>query len=292
MLQFVLMEQNKVVFGPWYLVQVLRKQRDVTGDQPRSIVNLDDFIRTLLATAGRIFPTLIILGFSWGVSQAFQDAAVDNMVARWVFEGSRKYLPTTSFVVSTLLALFTGNPAIAVSMLIPLAFPLAQEFSESTGYATVGAIMGGALAGEQMSPMSSGTILSSLSSGCRVRAHLATQIPYSFVVALITVVFGLLPRWPNAVGIVFGIAVIAGFVFGVCQPIASVTGAYDRITELCVREGSDTATLKSETAAFCVPSESSIVDGQPNNRGFNTSEATNIHRQEVEDGGSASEAAC
>jgi len=124
-----------------------------------------------------------------------------------------------------------------MSILFPLIMTptyIASDGDPQIFVSTVAGVLSGSVAGDHMSPISDTTVLSSLATECGLMPHVETQAPYVMVVVLISILFGTLPigsgAWPNAVGFVLGILFMVGFVFVVCKPILSPTGAWDPLT--------------------------------------------------------------
>ena len=70
-------------------------------------------------------------------------------------------------------------------MVFPVALPLALALSSDPTYLslTFGAILGGAVFGDQCSPISDTTILSSLACGADLMDHVSTQLPLALMAA-------------------------------------------------------------------------------------------------------------
>jgi Na+/H+ antiporter NhaC len=71
------------------------------------------------------------------------------------------------------------------AVVFPLAMPLAYAVHPDPFYLSVtfGAVLGGAVFGDQCSPISDTTILSSLACGCDVMDHVITQLPLALACA-------------------------------------------------------------------------------------------------------------
>ena len=75
-------------------------------------------------------------------------------------------------------------------IVFPIAIPLVAAFVEDPAnshlvIATIAAVLSGSTFGDQTSPISDSSILSSATSGCDVISHVKTQIPYALVPASI-----------------------------------------------------------------------------------------------------------
>ena len=57
-------------------------------------------------------------------------------------------------------------------------------------YASVGAVLAGAVFGDHCSPISDTTVLSSLASECSLEVHVWTQMPYALIAAAVGMVVG------------------------------------------------------------------------------------------------------
>jgi Na+/H+ antiporter NhaC len=70
-------------------------------------------------------------------------------------------------------------------VVFPLAMPLAYAVSPDPFYVTIcfGAVLGGAVFGDQCSPISDTTILSALACGGDVMDHVTTQLPLALAAA-------------------------------------------------------------------------------------------------------------
>ena len=181
----------------------------------------------------------------------------DRLFANWILNGGIPYqmLPVLTFIISMLIALATGTSWGTMSILFPLI--LAPTYEASSGdpqifYATVSAVMGGAVAGDHMSPISDTTVLTALACDVTLMGHVNTQAPYVFWVVLCSALFGYIPAgysaYPNIVGILLGWVACALFVYFICVPVISPTGSWDIFTKLCCARSKELEVL----AADCV----------------------------------------
>jgi Na+/H+ antiporter NhaC len=71
------------------------------------------------------------------------------------------------------------------AVVFPLAMPLAFAINPDPNYVSLcfGAVLGGAVFGDQCSPISDTTILSSLACGADVMDHVLTQLPLALAAA-------------------------------------------------------------------------------------------------------------
>lgn len=74
----------------------------------------------------------------------------------------------------------------------------ASDGSAEIFYATTSAVLGGAVAGDHMSPISDTTVLSALACDVTLMQHVVTQAPYVLWIVLSSIIFGYIPVGYNA----------------------------------------------------------------------------------------------
>ncbi|GAG45999.1 unnamed protein product [marine sediment metagenome] len=113
--------------------------------------------------------------------------------ARYVLDVTKDWfnpalLPLLVFIVSAIISFATGTSWGTFAIVIPIAVPLAFEFSggevSNLVLGTIAAVAGGGVFGDHCSPLSDTTVLSSLGSACDHMDHVKTQIPYAITAAL------------------------------------------------------------------------------------------------------------
>jgi len=91
-------------------------------------------------------------------------------------------LPAALLGITMFVAFSTGTSWGTYAVLFPVAMPLAWSVNPDPTYLTLcfAAVTGGSVFGDQCSPISDTTILSSLSTGCDLMDHVLTQLPMAF----------------------------------------------------------------------------------------------------------------
>ena len=105
-------------------------------------------------------------------------------------------VPSLIFVLGALISFATGTSYGTMSILMPLAIPLAWAISSGDMSFTIVATSGvltGAIFGDHCSPISDTTILSSMGTSCNHIDHVTTQMYYSMFVGAITILVGYIP---------------------------------------------------------------------------------------------------
>ncbi len=94
-------------------------------------------------------------------------------------------LPAALCLLCMVIAFATGTSWGTYAVVFPIALPLAFAVYPSTEYLHIcfGAVLGGAVFGDQCSPISDTTILSSMFTGCDMMDHVKTQIPPALTAA-------------------------------------------------------------------------------------------------------------
>lgn len=92
-------------------------------------------------------------------------------------------VPALVFLFGALISFATGSSWGVWSIMMPIAFPMAVAFDISISY-VVGAVIGGGLFGDQCSPISDTTVMSSTGASCNHVVHVMTQLPYGITVGL------------------------------------------------------------------------------------------------------------
>ena len=124
-------------------------------------------------------------------------------------------LPSLIFVLGAVISFSTGTAYGTMSILMPLAIPLAYSINPEMSFVVVStsAVLTGAIFGDHCSPISDTTILSSMGAGCNHIDHVKTQIWYSLFIATITILFGYIPAgFGIPVYIVLPLALVAVYV--------------------------------------------------------------------------------
>lgn len=236
---------------PWNKAKVEAEGRV----QPRFLLSITESVEAFLYGMGRIFLAIIVLTLAWASGSVMEAIGTDRLFAAWIVSGAIPYqlLPMLTFIIAMLMALATGTSWGTMTILFPLI--LVPTYKASGGiphifYATVSAVMGGAVAGDHMSPISDTTVISSLACDVTLMQHVTTQAPYVFWVVFFAIVFGYIPNgysaYPNFVGMLLGFASCALLVYFFCVPVISPTGRWDPITMLCCGRSKELQELSSD----------------------------------------------
>lgn len=106
------------------------------------------------------------------------------------------FLPVILQIMTIIIAFSTGTSWGTYAVAFPLAMPLAWAVAQAHGlehpqlYMTIcfAAVMDGSVFGDQCSPISDTTVLSSMCTGCDLMDHVRTQIPHASLAAILAAI--------------------------------------------------------------------------------------------------------
>jgi Na+/H+ antiporter NhaC len=155
-------------------------------------VALDEITSTAMLGIKGIMPAVVILAFAYALndlSAALNTADyIVSVTSSWL---TPALLPVLVFIISGIIAFSTGTSWGTYAIMIPISVPLAFTFSgdelSTLVYATLAATAGGGVFGDHCSPLSDTSILASTGAASDHIDHVKTQMPYSLVVGVITV---------------------------------------------------------------------------------------------------------
>jgi Na+/H+ antiporter NhaC len=139
---------------------------------------------------------MTVLFLAWAMGTAIGELGAAQFLVATIGPAVPAWsLPTLVFTISAAIAFATGTSFGTMSIMIPLAIPLAFQLdpASSLALATSAAVLSGATWGDHCSPISDTTILSSTGTGCDHGAHVTTQLPYALSAGAVSILFGTLP---------------------------------------------------------------------------------------------------
>lgn len=153
-----------------------------------------DSLRIIMQTAivgmKGVMPAVIILALAYCINTVSKDMKTAEYVVSatesWM---NPKFLPLLLFIISGFISFATGTSWGTYAIMVPIALPLAYQFSggaiDSLVLASFAAVAGGGVFGDHCSPLSDTTVLSSLGSACDHIDHVKTQLPYALLVGTV-----------------------------------------------------------------------------------------------------------
>ena len=163
-------------------------------------VPLKEIINTAMLGIKGIMPAIIILALAYSLNDlsAMLNTAgyIVSITESWL---TPKVLPMLAFLITGVVAFSTGTSWGTYAIMIPIAVPLAFNFSggelDTVVYATIAAVAGGGVFGDHCSPLSDTSILASTGAASDHIDHIKTQMPYALLVGFISVLIYLGIGW-------------------------------------------------------------------------------------------------
>lgn len=148
-------------------------------------------MKTVYAGMKGVMPAVVILALAYCINAVSREMSTAEYIVAmsrdWM---SPSLLPAVVFLMSAVIAFATGTSWGCYAIMIPIALPMAYQFSgeemSSLVLASFAAVAGGGVFGDHCSPLSDTTVLSSLGSACDHIDHVKTQLPYALSVGAVT----------------------------------------------------------------------------------------------------------
>ena len=154
----------------------------------RGLMKLSEITDMFMKGVGGMIPVGVLLVLAFGIGDACQALGTGPFVARTTEAGLAPWLvPAALFFVSGITAFATGTSFGTWAIMIPIVIPMTELIDLHPGLA-VAAVLGGGLWGDHSSPISDSTIIATMAAGTDHIDHVRTQLPYTLVLAGITVV--------------------------------------------------------------------------------------------------------
>ena len=158
----------------------------------QGLVSVDQYINWCLEGMHNMFDVILIfvLAYAFGSMLHLLDTA--GYVAHYAVMFPKGLILLVVLGITSCVAYAIGSSSATVALLFPIFVPMAYEIGMPLPY-TVGAIISGAIFGDQNSPISDSVILTSKISGVNIISHVKTQIPYTGLALLLAFIgYGLL----------------------------------------------------------------------------------------------------
>ncbi|MCB9528471.1 MAG: Na+/H+ antiporter NhaC family protein [Myxococcales bacterium] len=178
--------------------------------------------REAVAAYGRgawtLLETAAILIGAWAIKSVCDDLGTGLAIVAIIGDALPPIaIPITVFVISGLVAFSTGTSWGTMALVLPIAAPLAATLSGDPliVFASLGAVLDGAIWGDHCSPISDTTVLSSTASACPHLDHVRTQLPYAMLAMLAAGgvgYFGIAAGLPLWLAYVLGLALLTGVI--------------------------------------------------------------------------------
>ena len=135
---------------------------------------------------------LLVVALAYALNTVTRElGAADFIIAQFAAALTPNTVVALTFLISAVISFATGTSWGTYALMMPVALPLALDFSGGElaplVAQTVAAIAGGGIFGDHASPLSDTSVLSSVGAGSDHIDHVVTQLPYALFIASITV---------------------------------------------------------------------------------------------------------
>lgn len=152
------------------------------------VFNVKSLIKHSLLGLKNLLPAVAVLVLSFAFGDAVKAFGTGTYVSQLMsMQVGYIWLAPLLFITAGIMAFATGTSWGTFAILFPIAVPLALETGINPAF-LVAAVMGGGVFGDHASPISDSTIVASIASGCDHIEHVKTQLPYTLVIASVSVI--------------------------------------------------------------------------------------------------------
>ena len=157
----------------------------------RSFTSIEEVADVIVAGTKSVMPALLIVALAYALNAVTGElGAGQYIIDQFTSDLTPNSLVLITFLLTAAISFSTGTSWGAYAMMMPVALPVAFEFTggaiDTLVYQTVAAIAGGGIFGDHSSPVSDTTVLSSVGAGSDHIDHVVTQLPYALTVAALT----------------------------------------------------------------------------------------------------------
>ncbi len=156
-----------------------------------------DAADVVVAGAKSVMEALLIVALAYALNAVTDELqAAQYIIAQFADSLAPNTVVALTFALTAGISFATGTSWGAYALMMPVALPVAFEFSggELTPlvYQTVAAVAGGGIFGDHASPVSDTSVLASVGAGSDHIDHVVTQLPYALFIAALTLLAYLL----------------------------------------------------------------------------------------------------
>lgn len=155
-----------LVTGVWYRV--------------RQITTVSTYTTWCVDGMKKMFDLVLILVLAYAFGHLLSTLGTASFLAQYAQMVPKSLMLVVGYLTATLIAYATGTSGGTAAVLVPVLVPVFVPLGIPAPY-VLGAIISGAVFGDQNSPISDSVILTSSMTGVRLMDHVKTQMPYTLV---------------------------------------------------------------------------------------------------------------
>jgi Na+/H+ antiporter NhaC len=170
----------------------------------QKILTLEKAVEAWQKGVQSMLVAVIILVFAWGISSITNNLNTAGYIISLLSDSiDPRLLPAIVFIICAAIGFSTGTSWGTMAIVMPIVIPLTYHVGNSFGlegeslqivmYGVISSVLAGSVFGDHCSPIADTTILSSLASKCNHIDHVKSQLPYSILVGIFTILLGTIP---------------------------------------------------------------------------------------------------
>lgn len=158
---------------------------------PRKLMSFEKFMNSIYEGFKTMIPACCILFLAWTIGSLCRDLLQTPVfLSNFINDTNIPIflLPALIFIIAAFLSFSTGTAWGTFGILIPIIISVASVISPDLIIVSISATLAGSVFGDNCSPISDTTILSSAGAGCTHIDHVTTQLPYALTVAFCCII--------------------------------------------------------------------------------------------------------
>jgi Na+/H+ antiporter NhaC len=153
----------------------------------RRVFRLDEILDVTVRGMGEFLEIAILIVLALTLGDVCKQAGTGTFLGEMARQGLPGFLvPAVVFALGAVMSFATGTSYGTFSILVPIALPMADAVGLDPAL-LFGACIAGGVFGDNASPISDTTIVTSMATGVPVVEHVKTQLPYALVAASLAV---------------------------------------------------------------------------------------------------------
>ena len=152
--------------GAWYIA--------------RKVTTVDEYTAWCMDGMKNMFDLVVILVLAYAFGSLLSVLGTAGFLAQYARMMPRTAMLAAGFLIATVIAYATGTSGGTAAVLVPTLTPVLVPLGIPAAF-VLGAIISGAVFGDQNSPISDSVILTSSVTGVPIMDHVRTQTPYTVI---------------------------------------------------------------------------------------------------------------
>jgi len=179
---------------------------------PRKVLSFKDYMGSLTEGFKLLVPAICVLVLAWTLKGIGDALEISTFVQTMLGEHSAVgfAVPVVMFLIAIGLSFSTGTSWGTFAILVPIVIAMftGSDNNMEMMIISVSAVLGGAVCGDHVSPISDTTIMSSAGAQSNHLNHVSTQMQYAMVVVAVCIVGYVIASFVQVWWIVLGLSIL------------------------------------------------------------------------------------